>query len=245
LAADGFKPYFAVYSSFLQRGYDNVIHDIALQRLPVTILVDRAGLNGGDGPTHHGIFDVAFLSQIPHMEIFTPSTFASLRVAMAHSLYADHPVAIRYPNGGDRGDVTERFRYGNEIARADFAPDATPDAVIVTYGRIVTEAMAACDMRNQEKDASCGVLLLEKLKPYGEIAGAIKTLLPPTVKKVVFLEEGIANGGAGMILRDKLALPEGCAYHHIAIDDVFDTDRATGNLYADFGIGREDVLMLL
>jgi deoxyxylulose-5-phosphate synthase len=164
---------------------------------------------------------------------------------MAHSLYADHPVAIRYPNGGDRGDVTERFRYGNEIARADFAPGTALSSVIVTYGRIVSEAMAACDAENQDKNASCGVILLEKLKPYGEVAEAVGALLPPTVKKVVFLEEGIANGGAGMILRDKLALPEGCAYHHIAIDDVFDTDRATGNLYADFGIGREDVLMLL
>ncbi len=244
LAADGFKPYFAVYSSFLQRGYDNVIHDIALQNLPVTILVDRAGISGGDGPTHHGIFDVAFLSQIPNVEIFAPATFASLRIAMAHSLYADHPVAIRYPNGGDRKDVVERFRYGNERARADFAPDAMPDAVIVTYGRIVTEAMAACDVRNREKDASCGILLLEKLKPYGEIAEAIAALLPPSVKKVIFLEEGIANGGAGMILREKITLPDGCAYHHLAIDDVFDTERVTGNLYADFGIGREDVLAL-
>ncbi|MBQ4065517.1 MAG: 1-deoxy-D-xylulose-5-phosphate synthase [Clostridia bacterium] len=244
LAADGFKPYFAVYSSFLQRGYDNVIHDIALQKLPVTLLVDRAGLSDGDGPTHHGIFDVAFLSQIPNVEIYTPSTLASLREAMNRSLHADHPVAIRYPNGGDRQDVAERFLHGNDTVRADFSRDAMPDAVIVTYGRIVTEAMAACDMRNQEKDASCGVLLLEKLKPYGEIAEAIEALLPPSVKKVIFLEEGIANGGAGMILREKITLPDGCAYHHLAIDDVFDTDRVTGNIYADFGIGREDVLAL-
>ncbi len=245
LAADGFKPYFAVYSSFLQRGYDNVIHDIALQKLPVTVLVDRAGISGGDGPTHHGIFDVAFLSQIPNLELFTPSTFASLERAMTYSLTADHPVAIRYPNAGDRQDVASRFLYGNDTVRADFAPDAAPEAVIVTYGKILTEAMAACDGRNADDVSSCGVILLEKLKPYGEIARAIDALLPSSVRTVVFLEEGIQNGGAGMILRDKITLPEGCTYHHLAIDDVFDTDRATGNLYADFGIGREDILALL
>ncbi len=242
LAANGFKPYFAVYSSFLQRGYDNVIHDIALQNLPVTILVDRAGLSGGDGPTHHGIFDVAFLSQIPHMTIYSPSTFASLREALTRSLTADHPVAIRYSNSGDREDIALRFRYGHARVRADFSADTPLTHIIVTYGKIVTEAMVACDLQNERMPDSCGVILLEQLKPYNEIARQVEAWIPRTVKTVLFLEEGIRNGGAGMILRDKLALPAGCAYRHLGIDDVFDTDKTTGNLYADFGIGREDVL---
>ena len=242
LAANGYKPYFAVYSSFLQRGYDNVIHDIALQDLPVTILVDRAGISGGDGPTHHGIFDVAFLSQIPHMTLYTPSTFASLRAAMKESLEAAHPVAIRYANKGDHEEIAQRFRYGGKWTRADFSANAPLLYVIVTYGVIVTEAMAACDRQNERKTASCGVILAERLKPYDEMAAAIEALLPPTVKRLIFLEEGIRNGGAGMILRDKLHLPAGCTYQHLGIDDVFDTDKTTGNLYADFGIGREDVL---
>lgn len=245
LAANGFKPYFAVYSSFLQRGYDNVIHDIALQNLPVTLLIDRAGLSGGDGPTHHGIFDVAFLSQVPNMEIFTPSTFASLREALTQSLVADHPVAIRYANGGDCEEVARRFCRGAAEVHADFEEGAALDYVIVTYGRIVTEAMAACDRQNERAPASCGVILLEKLKPYGPIADQIRAMLPPSAKTVVFLEEGIRNGGAGMILGERLNLPDGCVYRHLAVDDVFDTERATGNLYADFGIGREDVLAVM
>lgn len=236
LAADGYKPYFAVYSSFLQRGYDNLIHDIALQKLPVTVLVDRAGLSEGDGPTHHGIFDVSFLSQIPDITLYTPSTFASLRWAMEASLAATGPVAIRYPNGFDLAVVSERFRY-EDLRLGQCFPEGTCDTVILTYGRIVTEALAAAD-----EIGSCGVLLLEQLKPYEDTAALISAAIPSTVRKVVFLEEGIKNGGAGMILREKLSLPEGCTYTHLAIDDVFDTPKVTGNLYADFGIGREDVI---
>ena len=242
LAADGFKPYFAVYSSFLQRGYDNLIHDIALQGLPVTVLVDRAGISGGDGPTHHGIFDVAFLSQIPGMILETPSTFASLRRAMTAALEAEQPVAIRYPNGTDLPQLDARFCYGRDTVRADYPKERNPKTVIVTYGRIVTEAIRAADLLTNERDHLCGILLLERLKPYDETAKAIASHLTPSITTVVFLEEGIKNGGAGMILRELLALPAGCCYRHLAIDDVFDTDRITGNLYADFGIGYEDVL---
>ncbi len=242
LAANGYKPYFAVYSSFLQRGYDNLIHDIALQELPVTVLVDRAGLSGGDGPTHHGIFDVAFLSQIPGMVIYTPSTFASLRRALEASLSAQHPVAIRYENRGEREVTVSRFFRECPGLRADFGEESQCETVIVTYGAVVSEAMAACEWRNAEVPGSCGILLLEALKPYGHTAKAIEAVLPPSVKRVIFLEEGIRNGGAGMILGDVLDLPSSCTYRVVAIDDVFDTERATGNLYADFGIGREDLL---
>ncbi len=245
LAANGFKPYFAVYSSFLQRGYDNIIHDIALQTLPVTILVDRAGISGGDGPTHHGIFDVAFLSQIPHIALFAPSTFASLRKAMTESLTATHPVAIRYPNARDQKELATRFTYGSEWVHADYPAGATRRYVILTYGQIVTEALAACDAQNEIAADSCGVILLEKLKPYGEVAQELQPWLSSSLKAVIFLEEGIRHGGAGMILREKLILPPKCVYHHLAIDDVFDTDRTTGNLYTDFGIGQEDILAFL
>lgn len=248
LAADGMKPYFAVYSSFLQRGYDNLIHDIALQDLPVTVLVDRAGLSGGDGPTHHGIFDVGFLSQIPNIELYTPSCFESLRYAMQYSLTASHPVAIRYPNAGDLPMVRERFfeaGEGEHFLRCSFGAGLVPDRLIITYGRIVTEAMAAADEFNAEGKGFCGVILLERLKPYPITAKQIGALLPTGLKTVVFLEEGIRNGGAGMILRELLPLPDGCRYCHLAIDDVFDTPANTGSLYADFGIGREAVLPLL
>lgn len=164
------KPYFAVYSSFLQRGYDNLIHDIALQKLSVTVLVDRAGLSSGDGPTHHGIFDVGFLSQIPNIEIFTPSCFESLRYAMTYSLSASNPIAVRYPNSGDLPVVYKRFsRITKEddcVLRLSFSEKDSLDMLIITYGRIVTEALAAADTINQSGTEHCGIILLEKLKPY-------------------------------------------------------------------------------
>ena len=242
LAASGFKPFFAVYSSFLQRGYDNLIHDIALQELPVTVLVDRAGISGGDGPTHHGIFDVSFLSQIPGMTVLTPPTFAALARALDYAGKATTPVAIRYPNGPDHPEWEARFSRRVGAVCADYPADSGCSQVIVTYGRIVSEAIEAARLIHEKTKDTCGILLLEALKPYDRTAEAITALLPKGVKKVLFLEEGIKNGGAGMLLADKLSLPDGCRYTVLAIDDVFDTDRSTGNLYADFGLGREDIL---
>ncbi|MBQ9745755.1 MAG: 1-deoxy-D-xylulose-5-phosphate synthase, partial [Clostridia bacterium] len=105
LAANGMRPFAAVYSSFLQRGYDNIIHDIALQNLPVTICVDRAGLNPSDGATHHGLFDVAFLSGVPNMTIYTPVTEAALKKALRESLELCAPSAVRYPKGGENARI--------------------------------------------------------------------------------------------------------------------------------------------
>ena len=97
LAKGGMLPFCNVYSSFMQRGYDNLIHDAALQRLDMVLCLDRAGLVGEDGPTHHGIFDVAYLSEIPNMTIFAPASYKSLRNLIQVANVADSPVAIRYP----------------------------------------------------------------------------------------------------------------------------------------------------
>ena len=241
LAANGMKPYFAVYSSFLQRGYDNLIHDIALQNLPVTVLVDRAGISTGDGPTHHGIFDVAFLSQIPNVEIFTPSCFESLKYAINYSQNSASPIAIRYPNCGDLDMVYKRFKKHSDKIRISF-PDKPCNGIIITYGKIVSEAVSAFDEINSSIDLGCGIILLEKLKPYDEIAGKISEILSSDIENIVFLEEGIKNGGAGMILREYLTLPDTCRYRILAIDDTFDTSLNTGNIYSDFNIGKSNIV---
>lgn len=208
LAAANMKPYVAIYSSFLQRSYDNILHDVALQNLPVRLLVDRAALAGGDGPTHHGIFDVSFLSAIPNLHIFAPATFDSLDRFLAASVKASVPLAIRYPNAGEEACVKARFfatDTAETVARADFSDPEKNKAVIITYGEIVTEAMIAAD-RLKERGIACGVILLETLKPYAAAADRIAELLPSHGAAVVFLEEGIKNGGAGMLTFEALRL---------------------------------------
>ncbi len=246
LAAAGMKPFIALYSSFLQRGYDNLVHDVALQNLPVTLCIDRAGLSMADGATHHGIFDVSFVSAIPRVEIFAPISFASLSLSMEYAATADHPVAIRYPNDTDT-DLDGAFNVKSDgavlPARADFSRSDAPDFVIVTYGTIVFEALKAKKMLEQD-GVKCGIVLLEHLKPYGSTASEIEGLIPDSVKKIIFLEEGIKNGGAAMILSSILAeRGKYCSKIKImAIDDDFVAPaQRVSSLYDYAGISAECV----
>ena len=225
LAAAGMKPYTVVYSTFLQRAYDNILHDIALQGLPVRILVDRAGLAVGDGATHHGIFDVAFLSHIPAVQILAPATHGSLRAMLSDTLSIEGPIAIRYENRADDPDILTAFYPNGDFegygVRASFEnPADACDGVILTYGAIAGEAvraarlLAACGKR-------VGVLLLEVLKPYEKTAERIFPYIGG-VGKLLFLEEGVRAGGAGILLYDHLRHAIGdTEYEILAIDDHF------------------------
>jgi 1-deoxy-D-xylulose-5-phosphate synthase len=227
LAANGMRPCAAIYSTFLQRGYDNIIHDIALQKLPVTMLIDRAGLNAKDGATHHGIFDVAFLSHIPNISIYTPVTYRGLIASMKKAIENGEPAAIRYPSGNEKSAIIDRFYKNGGFedigVKLDYSLDAAPDAIIVTHGRIALEAMRVADELALE-GVKVGIMLLEKLKPYSESAELVKRNIPDGTKALLFLEEEIRSGGAGMNLCDKLAASlEGREIKHaiLAVDDSF------------------------
>ena len=205
LAKQGMIPVFAVYSTFLQRAYDNVLHDVALQGLPVRIIIDRAGLAKSDGPTHHGIFDVAFLSHVPGIRLFAPITFGSLEAILETTKDASGPVAIRYPNSGEDSAVVSTFyptgEYGEPFVRSDDVKD--PVAVIVAYGGIVSEALRAKE-ELKEKGITVSVILLEELKPYDQTAVKLASMIPEGVP-IVFVEEGLYDGGASMILSERLS----------------------------------------
>lgn len=244
LAAAGMKPYFAVYSTFLQRAYDNVLHDVALQGLPVRLLVDRAALAEGDGPTHHGVFDVAFLSHIPHVTLWAPIAFGSLERMLRDSLTVSSPLAIRYPNAREDEEAVRAFypdgNFENRLARADYAPSDPPRRVIVTYGRAVSEALRA--KRLLAREGVCvSVILLETLAPYAAVAKRVASLLPPDAD-TVFLEEGIREGGAGMLLGDALAEigARPARYRILALSDFVSGKKGEGML-ATAGISAEDV----
>lgn len=244
LAANGMRPVAAIYSSFLQRGYDNIIHDIALQNLPVTICVDRAGLNASDGATHHGIFDVAFLSTVPNMTIYTPITKSALEKALEESVSLGAPCAIRYPKGGESARVLREFYphgCGKLGAVSNFGKNDDTYVVIITDGVIVLEALAASD-ELRERGVNVGIILLEKIKPFGECAENAAKLLPSGVKKIIFLEEDIRTGGMGMTLSDEMArrgMLEGVEREIIAVDDTFVPRHAGKSVYEDAGTCAE------
>ena len=251
LAANGYRPAVAIYSTFLQRAYDNIIHDVELQKLPVAFFIDRAGMNFADGPTHYGVFDVAFLSQMPNMPIYTPVTKDALRIAMNRALSADRAVAVRYPNGTENPRVVQEF-YGNsapkDIAiRSNYlqngiSPDAL-DGVIVTHGRIIVEAMRAADIL-AEQGKRIGILLLEQIAPYAQIASQVAEMLPQKAIPVLFLEEEIKRGGMGMLLSEALksySVMENKTALVMALEDPFCAPGKGQSCYEAAGLNGEAV----
>lgn len=248
LAAAGMKPYVAVYSTFLQRAYDSVLHDIALQKLPVRMLVDRAGLASGDGATHHGIFDVAFLSHIPGIRLLAPATLGSLAAMLRDSLTSDAPLAIRYENRTDNEAILAAFYPDGDYSaygiRKDYGEGEAPrDGVIITYGAIAAEALRAKRLL-AERSLLVGVILLEELKPYDILAARLLRDLS-SVSRAVFLEEGIRAGGAGMLLSDALTRAGlGTPLTVLAIDDHFASPERPVPLREYAGITAEAVAAL-
>ena len=158
MAKQGLLPVFAVYSSFLQRAYDMLLHDVSLQKLHVVFCVDRAGIVGNDGETHNGVFDVAFLSTVPGMTVLCPASFAELRAMLSMALCElEGPVAIRYPRGGE-GLYTASNTEPESIIREGVA------LTVAAYGTMINEALAAADLLASE-GISCEVVKISRASP--------------------------------------------------------------------------------
>lgn len=159
MAKQGAIPVFAVYSTFLQRSYDMLIHDVALQKLHVVFGVDRAGLVGADGETHHGIFDIAYLSSVPHMTILAPSSFAEMEDMLEMALLEiTGPVAIRYPRGGENGYSDNHSRETSTVLKEG------SDITLVSYGVNIGDALQAAEQL-RALDISVEVLKLNRICP--------------------------------------------------------------------------------
>ncbi|MBR5411189.1 MAG: 1-deoxy-D-xylulose-5-phosphate synthase [Clostridia bacterium] len=197
LARGGMLPVFAVYSTFLQRSYDQIIHDCAMQGLKIVFAVDRAGFVGDDGESHHGLFDAAFLNSIPDITVYAPTTFAELKTAFDKALYkAEGPVAVRYPRGGEPRLPAE---YLPSDADFDYFGDPEPDVALVTYGRLWSEAIRAKALL-EEQGLRTGLLKLNRIKPVPK--AAVRSVMG--AKGVYFFEEGQRFGGIGETFADKL-----------------------------------------
>lgn len=158
MAKQGLIPVFAVYSSFLQRAYDMIIHDVSLQKLHVVFCVDRAGIVGNDGETHNGVFDIAYLSSVPGMTIFCPSSFAELRSMLRTAIYdCDGPVAVRYPRGGEGG-----FQLSGSAEESVLQPG--DDITAVSYGTMINQLLPAAEQLNK-KGIHMEVIKLGRVQP--------------------------------------------------------------------------------
>lgn len=212
LASQGKLPVFAVYSSFLQRGYDQLLHDCALEPQHVVLGVDRAGLVGADGETHQGIYDVAFLSSIPNVTIFSPETYAEMRHCLKQAIYQTKNIAVvRYPRGAESCHhdlISDKHQ--------EFLADCQDRArmAVVTYGRLTDNVMQAVSELRQ-KGRKITVIKLVKIHPIPE---AVVVFLQ-RFSQVFFFEEGSRQGGIGMQLLD-LMMSHGYhgSYHLRAID---------------------------
>ncbi len=213
LATENMIPVFAVYSSFLQRAYDQIIHDAAAQEIHMVLAIDRAGIVGEDGETHQGVFDVAMLSSIPNVTIYSPCYFDELGDAMNKAIYKHSGiVAIRYPRGG------QPYRPNDYKTGEVYSVYGTgKDAVIVTYGRIFANASNAKEIL-EEKGKKITILKLNRIHPISKEAVKICS----EFKRVYFFEEGMENGGVGDKFRCMLD-DEGYtgSYELTAIKDKF------------------------
>lgn len=160
MAAGGLRPVCAVYSTFLQRGYDQLLHDVAIQRTHVVFAVDRAGLVGEDGQTHQGLFDVPYLTSIPNMTVLAPSTHAELQTALRQALYdCDGPVAVRYPRGSERGVRGDTFAKTAVLLREG------DDVTIVSYGILINEAVRAAELL-ERRGVQADLIKLNRLTDF-------------------------------------------------------------------------------
>ena len=244
LAAAGKRPVVAIYSTFLQRGFDNIIHDIALQNLPVIMCIDRAGLNFGDGATHHGIFDVSFLSGLPNVRIYTPSTYYSLRLAISEALALNQPCAIRYPSGCETENICCEFDVNDDVVKLQKNADSNCDTVIISHGRMTLVALEAVNLL-KDKGIRATSVLLERLTPYPEIAAQVLKALSHSAKHIIILEEEIRAGGMGMMLRDALiqaGLNVSVRVDVIATDDPFVRCGENMTYYKTLGLDAESIV---
>ena len=189
MAKQGLKPVFAVYSTFLQRSYDMLQHDVALLQLPVLLAVDRCGLVGPDGETHNGVFDVGFLRQVPGMEIWCPASYQELRDMLAEALRYDGPSAVRYPKGSE-GTYREGGADSVRLLREG------RDLTILTYGTLVNETLRAAELLERE-GVSAGVVKLGRIAPLD--LQALDSLTADTGGLLV-VEECAAAGSVGETL---------------------------------------------
>lgn len=233
MACDGVKPVVAIYSTFLQRGYDQLIHDVALQNLDVTFAIDRAGLVGQDGATHHGAFDLSYLRCIPNLIIAAPSNENDCRQMLVSAYNHTGPSAVRYPRGEGTGVRIEPQLRGVEIGKGHVVREGS-EIAILNFGVLLTEAEKAGEVLNAT------VADMRWVKPLDT---DLIMQLAQTHSRFITVEENVVAGGAGSGVAEYLASQGlNIEIRHVAIDDRFIDHASQGETRIDAGLSCDDIL---
>lgn len=232
LACDGLKPVVAIYSTFLQRGYDQLLHDVALQNLPVVFALDRGGLVGADGPTHHGAFDLSFVSCIPNMTVMTPSDENECRQMLTTAISHNGPVAVRYPRGKGPGTPVESDLTTLEIGKGIVARQGAKVAILA-FGSMLTPALAAGEA------LGATVANMRFVKPID--ATLIKQLAEEHSLIVTVEENSIVGGAGSEVARVLDELPFKTALLRLGLPDHFIDHGDHQRLLHELGLDAEGI----
>jgi 1-deoxy-D-xylulose-5-phosphate synthase len=239
LACEGMRPVAAIYSTFLQRGYDQIVHDVCIQNLPVFFCLDRAGIVGADGPTHQGMYDIAYLRCIPNMVLMAPKDEAELqRMVVTGIEYTDGPIAMRFPRGNGHGvPLMEEGWESLEIGKGEILRQGD-DVLIIGYGTMVYPGMQAAEILS-EHGIEATVINARFVKPLDT-----ELILPlaKQIGKVVTLEEGCLMGGFGSAVAEALldanvVVP----VKRLGVPDVLVDHATPDQSYATLGLTSEQI----
>jgi len=233
LAAEGFRPVAAIYSTFTQRAYDQVFHDICLQKLPVTLALDRAGLVGDDGPTHHGAFDISFLRHLPELTVMAPKDENELQHMVKTAIYSGRPISLRYPRGAGFGATLDRDLKEIEIGKGELLLDGG-DLTLVAIGSTVYPALEAAALL-KERGIFASVVNARFIKPLDNdliLSQARKTGC------LITIEENALQGGFGSAILELVSDSGliGVRVKRIGIPDSFIEQGSQAQLRADLGL---------
>lgn len=237
LSANGMKPVFAVYSTFLQRAYDQLLHDAALQNRKMVLAIDRAGFTGDDGESHQGLFDVAFLRTVPDITVYSPSCYEEQKNALETALFSDKGIsAVRYPRGKEATEpLPEGFSGGTKPFDLQNVPEA--ELLIVTYGREFEECRKAVEIL-LGKGIGCALLKLNRILPIPEEA----VLIAEGYRNILFAEEGIREGGIGEAFRMRLSEADyGGKYRLVAVEKGFEPQASVARQIERNGLSAEKI----
>jgi 1-deoxy-D-xylulose-5-phosphate synthase len=246
LATEGLKPYCAIYSTFLQRAYDQVVHDVAIQKLPVRFIIDRAGFVGADGPTHAGSFDIAYLINLPHFMLMAPSDSSEL-IKMLNTVNKidDCPSAIRFPRGDSNQEIDFDDQEILEIGKGRIIENGESVAILA-YGTILQNALKASEILRKEFNLKITIADARFAKPFDQ------NLVLDLVKNhqlLITIEEGVIGGFGSVIakfLHESGALDNSkCRFRQMVMADQFIEQNKIEIMQDQAGIGVEAIINLI